>query len=63
MERVRDLFLYFVEALAMFALLCAVYQAMNDEFGSAAIGRIAVIPTASFLCVHALNLGGFPFFE
>jgi len=35
MDRVRDIFLYFVAALAMFALLCAVYQAMNDKKGSA----------------------------
>lgn len=35
MERVRDIFLYFVAALAMFALLCAVYQAMNDKKASA----------------------------
>lgn len=35
MDRVREIFLYFVAALAMFSLLCAVYQGMNDKKGSA----------------------------
>jgi hypothetical protein len=44
MERVRDIFLYFVAALAMFALLCAVYQAMNDKKGSAlTLGTIFLV--------------------
>ena len=29
MEHVKELFGYFLAALAMFALLCAVYEAMN----------------------------------
>jgi hypothetical protein len=37
MDRVREIFLYFVAALAMFALLCAVYQAMNNKLGSATV--------------------------
>jgi hypothetical protein len=45
MDRVRDIFLYFVAALAMFALLCAVYQAMNDKKGSA-----ATLAAIFFLC-------------
>jgi len=35
MDRVREIFLYFVAALSMFAMLCAVYQAMNGKNGSA----------------------------
>jgi hypothetical protein len=44
MDRVRDIFLYFVAAMAMFALLCAVYQAMNGKNGSAiALGAIFLV--------------------
>ncbi len=44
MDRVRDIFLYFVAALAMFALLCAVYQAMNGKNGSAlTLGSIFLV--------------------
>jgi len=37
MDRVREIFLYVVAALSMIALLCAVYQAMNDKNGSAVV--------------------------
>ena len=37
MDRVRDILLYFVAALAMFSLLCAVYQAMQGQIGSATV--------------------------
>jgi hypothetical protein len=37
MDRVRDIFLYFVAAVAMFSLLCSVYQAMNDKLWSASV--------------------------
>lgn len=36
MDRLREIFLYAVAALSLFALLCAVYQAMNRQTGSAA---------------------------
>jgi hypothetical protein len=36
MDKVRDIFSYFVAALAMFAFLGAVYQAFQNEKGSAA---------------------------
>jgi hypothetical protein len=35
-DKVRDIFSYFVAALSMFAFLGAVYQAFNNEKGSAA---------------------------
>jgi hypothetical protein len=37
MDKVRDIFLYFVAALTMFAFLGSVYQAFNNEKGSAGI--------------------------
>jgi hypothetical protein len=37
MDRIREIVLYFVAALAMFSLLCAVYQAMNKAAGSAIV--------------------------
>jgi len=44
MDRVREIFLYFVAGLSMFALLCAVYQAINDKNGSAlALGAIFLV--------------------
>jgi hypothetical protein len=44
MDRVREIFLYFVAALAMFSLLCAVYQAMNDKLWSATtLGSIFLV--------------------
>ena len=35
MDKVRDIFSYFVAALTMFAFLGAVYQAFQNEKGSA----------------------------
>jgi hypothetical protein len=35
MDKIRDIFSYFVAAMAMFALLGAVYQAFNNQKGSA----------------------------
>jgi glycerol-3-phosphate acyltransferase PlsY len=35
MDKIRDIFSYFVAALAMFAFLGAVYQAFQNEKGSA----------------------------
>src|SRR5262249_8568968 len=44
MDRVREIFLYLVAALAMFSLLCAVYQAMNDKLLSATtLGSIFLV--------------------
>jgi hypothetical protein len=54
MDRVRDIFLYFVAALTMFSLLCAVYQAMNDRLGSA--GTLAVIFLVGALIVFIPQL-------
>lgn len=46
MDKVRDILLYFVAALAMFSLLCAVYQAMHGQNGSATVlGAIFVAGT------------------
>jgi hypothetical protein len=44
MDRVRDIFLFFVAAPSMFALLCAVYQAMNDKpLSAATLGTIFLV--------------------
>jgi hypothetical protein len=44
MDRLREIFLYAVAALALFALLGAVYQAMNRQLGSAAtLGAIFLV--------------------
>lgn len=37
MDRVRDILLFFAAAMAVFALLCSVYQAMNDKVASAGL--------------------------
>jgi hypothetical protein len=37
MEKIRDILLFFAAAMAVFALLCAVYQAMNDRVASASL--------------------------
>jgi hypothetical protein len=56
MDRVRDIFLYFVAALAMFSLLCAVYQAMNDKLWSATLlGSIFLV---SALVLYIPRLAG-----
>lgn len=54
MERVRDILLYFVAALAMFSLLCAVYQAMNNMLRSA--GLLATIFLVATLIVFIPQL-------
>src|SRR5262245_48985284 len=51
MDRVREIFLYFVAAVAMFSLLCAVYQAMNDKLWSA-IGAIFLVSALVFYLPH-----------
>lgn len=37
MDRIRDILLFFAAAMAVFSLLCAVYQAMNDRIASATL--------------------------
>jgi hypothetical protein len=54
MDRIRDIFLYFVAALAMFSLLCAIYQAMNDKNVSA--GTLGGIFLVSALIVFIPQL-------
>src|SRR5258705_426345 len=34
MDRVRDILLFFVAGMSVFALICAVYQAMNEKIES-----------------------------
>lgn len=44
MDKVRDIFSYFVAAMAMFAMLGAVYQAFNNQKGSAlTLGTIFLV--------------------
>jgi len=43
MEHVKELFIYFLAAMAMFSLLCAVYETMNQRLGSA--GVLSAIPS------------------
>jgi hypothetical protein len=46
MDKVRDIFSYFVAAMAMFALLGAVYQAFNNQKGSAlTLGTLFLVGT------------------
>jgi hypothetical protein len=53
MDRVREIFLYFVAAVAMFSLLCAVYQAMNDKLWSATtLGTIFLVSALVFYLPH-----------
>jgi hypothetical protein len=54
MDRLREIFLYFVAALAMLSLLCAVYQAMNNSLRSA--GVLATIFLVSALIVFIPQL-------
>jgi hypothetical protein len=46
MDKVRDIFSYFVAAMSMFAMLGAVYQAFSDQKGSAlTLGTIFLVGT------------------
>lgn len=54
MDRIREILLYFVAAMAIFALICAVYQAMNDKIASA--GLLSTIFLVCILVVYLPKL-------
>jgi hypothetical protein len=56
MDRVREIFLYFVAALAMLSLLCAVYQAMNDKLMSAGVLGTIFLVSALVLFIPRLEV-------
>jgi hypothetical protein len=56
MDRVRDILLYFVAALAMFALLCAVYQAMQNQNWSATVLGALFVACVMIVYINQLEL-------
>lgn len=51
MDKIRDILLFFAAAMAVFALICAVYQAMHEKNGSA-----TVLATIFLVCVLVVFL-------
>ena len=49
MDRLKEIFAYFLAAMAMFSLLCAVYQEMNDRLSSAGLLAGIFVATAILL--------------
>lgn len=54
MDKIREILLYFAAAMAVFALICAVYQAMNDKVASA--GLLSAIFLVCVLVVYLPKL-------
>jgi hypothetical protein len=49
MEKMKDLLGYFLAAMAMFALLCAIYEAMNQRISSAGLlGGLSLVAVLLF---------------
>ena len=60
MDRLKEIFAYFLAAMAMFALLCAVYEAMNQRLASS--GVLAGIFVAAALLMYLPQMGTFKAF-
>jgi len=56
MDKVRDIFLYFVAAMSMFSLLGAVYQAINNEKSSAVTLGTIFLVTALVVFIPQLEV-------
>jgi hypothetical protein len=60
MEHIKELFAYFLAAMAMFTLLCAVYEAMNQRLGSS--GVLAGLFVAAALLMYLPQMVSFKAF-
>jgi hypothetical protein len=60
MDRLKDILAYFFAAMAMFALLCSIYEAMNQRLGSASL--LAGIFAAAALLVYLPQMETFKAF-
>jgi hypothetical protein len=61
MDRLKEIFSYFLAAMAMLSLLCAVYEAMNQRLGSS--GVLAAIFTATAFLLYLPQLETFKAFS
>jgi hypothetical protein len=57
MDRLKEIVSYFLAAMAMLSLLCAVYESMNQRLGSA--GVLATIFVASAFAAVFASTGNF----
>ena len=60
MEHVKEIFIYFLAAMAMFSLLCAIYETINQRLGSA--GVLTGVFVAAALLMYLPQMASFKAF-
>src|SRR5262249_49745344 len=60
MDRVKEILSYFLAAMAMFSIICAIYEAMNQRVGSAiTLGGLFLVTTLLFYIPQLETLKAF----